>query len=56
MATVAAYHTDSEEYPPKHREVYHDKDTCPDGKRIQANHKKYGTGSKKHCLECDKVK
>ena len=35
MATVSPYHTNSEEYPPKHREVYHDKDTCPDGKKIQ---------------------
>ena len=55
MATVAAFHTDSDEYPPRHREVYHDKDTCPDGKRIQSKHRKYGTGGKKHCLECDKV-
>ena len=55
MAKVAAYHTDSPEYPPKHREVYHDKDTCPDGKRIKYEHRKSGTGGKKHCLECDKV-
>lgn len=43
------------EYPPKHREVYHDKDTCPDGKRIKNEHRESGTGGKKHCLECDKV-
>jgi hypothetical protein len=55
MAKVPAYHTDSPEYPPKHREVYHDKDTCPDGKRIKPEHRKPGTGGKKHCLECDKV-
>ena len=55
MAAVYPYHTNSEEYPPKHREVYHDKDTCPDGKRIQAKHRESGTGGKKHCLECDKV-
>jgi hypothetical protein len=52
MAKVAAFHTDSPEYP---REVYHDKDTCPDGKRIKREHRVDGTGSKKHCLECDKV-
>jgi hypothetical protein len=56
MAKVADYHTDSPEYPPKHREVYHDKDTCPDGKRIKPEHRKAGRGTnKKHCLECDKV-
>jgi hypothetical protein len=55
MAKVPAFHTDSEEYLPKHREVYHDKDTCPDGKKIEEKHRKDGDGNKKHCLECDKV-
>jgi hypothetical protein len=55
MATVPAYHTNSIEYEPKHREVYHDKDTCPDGKRIKPQHLEKGTGNKKHCLECYKV-
>jgi hypothetical protein len=55
MAIVSAFNTNSSEYPPKHREVYHDKDTCPDGKRIKPEHRKAGTGGKKHCLECDKV-
>ena len=52
MATVSAYHTNSPEYP---REVYHDKDTCPDGKRIKPEHRESGTGGKKHCHECYKV-
>lgn len=55
MATVAPFHTNSPEYPPKHREVYHDKDTCPDGKRILDKHRVPGIGNKKHCLECFKV-
>jgi hypothetical protein len=55
MARISPYHTNSPEYPPKHREVYHDKDTCPDGKRIKPEHREPGTGNKKHCLECDKV-
>lgn len=55
MAKVDPFHTDSPEYPPKHREVFHDKDTCPDGKRIQAKHRKEGMGGKQHCKECDKV-
>jgi hypothetical protein len=50
------YHTDSPEYPPQHREVFHDKENCPDGKRIKAEHRKPGTGGKQHCLECYKVK
>jgi hypothetical protein len=28
MSKVAAFHTSSQEYPPKHREVYHDHDDC----------------------------
>jgi hypothetical protein len=56
MAKVAAFHTSSPEYPREHREVYHDKDTCPDGKKIKSEHRVDGTGNRKHCLECDKVK
>jgi hypothetical protein len=55
MAKVAAYHTDSEEYAPQHRNVYHDHDDCPDGKRIQAKHRKSGTGGKLRCKECAKL-
>jgi len=55
MSKVAPYHTNSPEYEPKHREVYHDKDTCPDGKRIKLQHRVSGTGGKNHCKECDKV-
>lgn len=55
MARDPAYHTDSEEYPPKHREVYHDHNSCPDGKRIEQKHRKDGTGGKKRCDECIKL-
>lgn len=52
---MAKYHTDSPEYPPEHREVYHDHETCPDGKRIKAIHRKVGDGGKKRCKECIKL-
>jgi hypothetical protein len=52
MAKVAPYHTNSLEYPPEHRNVYHDHDNCPDGKRIQAKHRENGTGGKTRCKEC----
>jgi hypothetical protein len=55
MPKIAPFHTNSPEYPPTHREVFHDKDTRPDGKRIKPEHCERGTGNKKHCLECDKV-
>jgi hypothetical protein len=55
MAIVSPYHTNSPEYPPKHREVYHYKDTCPSGKLIKPEHRMEGTDNKKRCLECTKV-
>ena len=55
MPSVGPYNTDSPEYPPEHRLVYHDKDTCRIGKLIEAHHKKTGTGGKKHCMDCFKV-
>lgn len=35
MSKVPPYHTNSPEYEPRHREVYHDDDDCYDGKAIQ---------------------
>jgi hypothetical protein len=52
MAKVAAYHTTSTEYPPSHREVYHDHDNCHDGKAIKAQHRVSGTGGKPRCKVC----
>ncbi len=54
MAKVAAYHTDSPEYPPTHRTVYHDHDDCPDGKQIKTWHRKAGKGwpERRRCDEC----
>ena len=55
MAKCAAYHTDSLEYPPSHREVYHDHDNCQYGSRIKAEHRLSGTGGKPRCKECIKL-
>jgi len=52
MGKVSAYHTDSTEYPPSHREVYHDHDDCKYGKEIKPQHRKSGTGGKPRCKEC----
>jgi hypothetical protein len=55
MAKVSPYHTDSHEYPPSHRNVYHNNDACPDGKRIKPWHRKAGMGSRPLCKECAKL-
>lgn len=54
MATVNPFHTNLEEYGPGHRDVYHDTDTCPDGKRIKPEHREAGTANRKHCIECQR--
>jgi len=55
MGKVAAFHTNSPEAPPEHREVYHDRDDCFEGKKIQQKHKESGTGGKKRCKECTRL-
>jgi hypothetical protein len=47
-----AYHTDSLEYPPSHREVHHTNNNCPHGKQIKPEHRKAGTGGKPLCKNC----
>ena len=53
MARVSPYHTDSPEYPPSHRNVYHDDDQCPNGKQIQLKHRKSGEGNRPRCEHCN---
>jgi hypothetical protein len=53
MAKCPPFHTDSEEYKPKHREVYHDDDECSEGEKIEKKHRKDGEGNRKRCEVCD---
>ena len=55
MAKVSPYHTNSTEYPPEHRNVYHDHDDCPEGRKILPKHRESGTGNKLRCKECIKL-
>jgi hypothetical protein len=47
-----AYHTNSEEYPPKNREVHHNNNDCSEGKKIKKGHREPGTGDKPLCKVC----
>jgi len=49
---MATYHTNSKEYPPKNREVHHNNEQCPEGKKIKPEHRESGTGGKPLCREC----
>lgn len=55
MGKVAAYHTNSPEYLPQHRNVFHNHDDCPDGKRIKREHKEAGSDGKPLCRECARL-
>jgi len=52
---MATYHTNSREEPPEHREVHHDHENCPDGKRIKPEHREPGTGGKPLCKACQRL-
>jgi hypothetical protein len=55
MAKVDPYHTSSTEYPPSHRNVFHDHDDCQYGKDIKQWHREKGNGGKDRCKECIKL-
>jgi hypothetical protein len=52
MAKVPAYHTDWGAYIAKMREVHHNHDDCPVGKRILPANRRTGTGGRPRCKSC----
>ncbi len=52
MAKTNPYHTNSKEYPPEHREVFHDQTDCQYGKAIKKEHREDGKGDKSRCSKC----
>ena len=55
MAKVKPYHTTTDEAARNQRNVYHDHDNCPDGKRIEPKNKRDGTDNRPRCDECKKL-
>lgn len=53
LPQVSPFHTNSPEYPPEHRNVYHDNSACDDGARIKSWHRVDGTGNRPRCDECN---
>jgi hypothetical protein len=48
------YYTESPEYTPEHRAVYHMDVACPDGKRIEKKHRQFfGAFRKQPCKKCE---
>lgn len=55
MAKVAAYHTITPEKPYGERDVYHDHDDCPTGRRIEQQNRRTGTANRPRCEDCIKL-
>ena len=53
MAHVAPFHTDSPEYQPTHRNVFHNDSLCEHGKAIKPEHRVAGTGDRERCDRCE---
>jgi hypothetical protein len=53
MAPVSPFRTTSTEYPPTHRNVYHDRSECRYGQEIIRDQRAIpGTGGRPRCDEC----
>jgi hypothetical protein len=52
MAHESPFHTDNPEYPPTHRNVYHDNSLCEHGNAIKQEHRVAGTGDRARCDRC----
>lgn len=56
MAQVAEFHTDSDEYRPEDKLVYHDNDECGYGNRIKRDGNAVaGTAGRRRCERCDEL-
>ncbi len=49
------FHTESTEYPPTHRNVYHDNSLCEYGKEIKPEHRVSGSGGRVRCDRCSSL-
>ena len=56
MAPVPAFHTDNMEYPPSHRNVYHDRSGCRYGQEIKRDGNDVpGEAGRPRCDECKRL-
>jgi hypothetical protein len=53
MTKVPAFHTTNPEYPPTHRDVFHDQSDCGYGKDIKPEDRVAGEGGRPRCHRCE---
>ena len=52
---VNPYHTTVLHYSSEERNVYHNNDACPAGKRIKPEHRTSGTAGRPLCKDCARL-
>ena len=56
MAKIPPFHTDTDDYRPEDKLVYHDDTECDYGKRIMEDgNAKPGTAGRRRCERCDSL-
>jgi hypothetical protein len=56
VSKVPAFHTDTDDYRPEDKLVYHDNDECHYGKQIKRDgNAKSGTAGRRRCDRCDEL-
>lgn len=55
MSAVPPFHTNQDEYPEKHRNVYHDHAECQFAQAIKLEHRIQGTDGRPRCARCEEL-
>jgi hypothetical protein len=55
MPKTTPFYTSSFAYPKDDTLVYHDRDDCPNAKRIEKHHRLEGDGGQPRCKECERL-
>lgn len=55
LAAVPPFHTNQDEYPSDHRNVYHDHSECSYARAIKPEHRIEGTDGRPRCSQCERL-
>jgi hypothetical protein len=55
LSAVPPFHTNQDEYPTDHRNVYHDHSECSYAKAIKLEHRIAGTDGRPRCSQCERL-
>jgi hypothetical protein len=55
LSSVPPFHTNQDEYPGEHRNVYHDHSECSYAQAIRPEHRIEGTDGRPRCTQCERL-